>query len=172
MPPPASLTARRHPLVALSSRTERLAPRAQARLLGVFFSDVKTPTGSSAEYKQAAAEDLGRMGLIAWPQGTFYRPTTGRDSERRTMAVVAKGGEAQQTQLRYVVSAPPEEGGRHPALGFYPIFALSVFTYVCAFWLRANIRAWTGRGPRSSDRTLWSCHLPGIMFTKRGVNSK
>ena len=32
------------------------------------FSDVKTPTGSLAKYKQTAAEDLGRMGLVARTQ--------------------------------------------------------------------------------------------------------
>ena len=88
------------------------------------------------------------------------------DDKRQTMAFrgCCTRGEAQQTQLRYGVSAPPE-GGRHPALGFYPIFALSVLASTCAFWLRANVRAWTGRGPRSSDRVLWSCHLPDIIFT-------
>ena len=30
----------------------------------LIFSDVKTPIGNSADYKQAAAENLGRMGLI------------------------------------------------------------------------------------------------------------
>ena len=29
-----------------------------------------------------------------------------------------------------------------------------------------------GPGPRSSDRILWSCHLPGIIFTKRGGSPK
>ena len=47
-------------------------------------------------------------------------------------------------RARYVVS-PPLEGGRHPALGFYPIFVLSILTCTCAFWLRANVRARTGR---------------------------
>ena len=51
---------------------------------------MKTPTGNSADYKQEAAEDLGRMDLVARAQGIFYGPATGRDSERTTMAVVAE----------------------------------------------------------------------------------
>ena len=44
------------------------------------FSDVKTPTDNSADYKQAAADDLGRMGLVARTQGIFYGPATGHGS--------------------------------------------------------------------------------------------
>jgi len=52
------------------------------------FSDVKKiPASNSADYKQAAAEDLGRMGLTARTQDIFYGRPTGRDSDRKTMAM-------------------------------------------------------------------------------------
>ena len=49
---------------------------------------MKTPTGNSAAYKQAAADDLSQMGLVARTEGIFYGKPTGRNSERTTMAVV------------------------------------------------------------------------------------
>ena len=36
------------------------------------FSDVKTPTGNSAAYKQAAADDLSQIGLVALTENIFY----------------------------------------------------------------------------------------------------
>ena len=54
------------------------------------FSDVKTPTGNSADCKQAAAGDLGQMSLVACTEGIFFGKPTGRRSERTTMAVVAE----------------------------------------------------------------------------------
>ena len=51
---------------------------------------MKTPTGNSTDYKQAAAEDLGRMGLGARAQGIFYGPATGRGADRKTIAVVGQ----------------------------------------------------------------------------------
>ena len=56
----------------------------------LIISDVKTPTGNSTDYKQAAAEDLGRMGLGARAQGIFYGPATGRGADRKTIAVVGQ----------------------------------------------------------------------------------
>ena len=53
------------------------------------FSDVKAPTGNSADYKHAAAEDLGRMGLVARAEEIFYGSPMGRGSDRTAMAVVA-----------------------------------------------------------------------------------
>ena len=38
----------------------------------LIFSDVKAPTGNSANYKHAAAEDLGRIDLVARTWGIFY----------------------------------------------------------------------------------------------------
>ena len=70
----------------------------------LIFSDVKTPTGNSADYKQAAAEDLGRMGLVARTQDIFYGPATGCDSERTTMAVVAEVNDDADRFLQMVVS--------------------------------------------------------------------
>ena len=61
----------------------------------LIFSDVKAPTGNSADCKlktckHSAAEDLGRMGLVARTQGIFHGPTAGRGSDRTTVAVVAE----------------------------------------------------------------------------------
>ena len=56
----------------------------------LIFSDVKAPTGNSADCKHAAAEDLGRMGLVARTEDIFYGPPMGRGSDRTTMAVVAE----------------------------------------------------------------------------------
>ena len=64
---------------------------------------MKTPTGNSADYKQAAAEDLGRMGLVARTQDIFYGPATGRDSDRTTMAVVAEANDDAGRFLRMVL---------------------------------------------------------------------
>ena len=69
----------------------------------LIFSDVKTPTGNSADYKQAAAEDLGRMGLVARAQGILYGPATSRGADRTTMAVVAEVHVGADRFLRMVV---------------------------------------------------------------------
>ena len=66
-----------------------IAALANARKPGFsasIFSVVKTPTGNSADYKQAAADDLGQMGLVARTKGIFYGKPTGRRSERTAMA--------------------------------------------------------------------------------------
>ena len=47
------------------------------------------------------------MGLIARPQGTFYGPTAGRDSQRKTMAVVAEANDLADRFLRMVVNGRP-----------------------------------------------------------------
>ena len=54
-----------------------------------FFCDVKPPTGQSAAYTQAAADDLHQMGLTVLTQNIFFSKPTGRRSERATAAVVA-----------------------------------------------------------------------------------
>ena len=69
------------------------------RFSPLIFSDVKTPTGNSADNKQAAAEDLGRMGSA-----------TGRDRERTTMAVVAQANDDADRFLRMVVGGRPLSG--------------------------------------------------------------
>ena len=72
-------------------------------------------------------------------------------------------------ELRYLVSAPPE-GGRRPALGFYPIFALSVLASTKLFWLRANVRARTGQG---WDRAIELFEtVTKKSFSQRGGNFK
>ena len=72
-------------------------------------SDVKTPTDNSADYKQAAAEDLGRMGL-ARTQGIIYGPATGRDSDRTTVVVAAEANDGADRFLRMVVGGRPLSG--------------------------------------------------------------
>ena len=76
----------------------------------LIFSDVKTPTGNSADYKQAAAEDLGRMGLVARAQEIFYGPATGRGADRTTMAVVVEVNDDAGRFLRMVLGGRPLSG--------------------------------------------------------------
>ena len=54
---------------------------------------MKPPTGQSAAYTQAAADDLHQMGLTVLTQSTFFGKATGRRSERTTMAVVAQAND-------------------------------------------------------------------------------
>ena len=74
------------------------------------FSDVKTPTGNSADCKQAAADGLGQMGLVARTEGIFYGKPTGRNSERTTMAVVAEVNNDADRWLRSIVGGRPLAG--------------------------------------------------------------
>ena len=67
-----------------------LAYARQPGFLALVFSDVKAPTGQSAAYTQAAADDLSQMGLVALNDHIFFGKPTGRSSERTTMAVVAQ----------------------------------------------------------------------------------
>ena len=91
-----------------------IAALANARKPGFsafIFSDVKTPTGNSAAYKQAAADDLGQMGLVARTEGIFYGKPTGRNSERTTMAVVAEViNDDADRWLRSIVGGRPLAG--------------------------------------------------------------
>ena len=48
-----------------------LAYARQPGFTALIFSDVKPPTGQSAAYKQAAADDLSRMGLVALTENIF-----------------------------------------------------------------------------------------------------
>jgi hypothetical protein len=73
----------------------------------LLFSDVKAPSGNPDEFKQAAAEDLGRMGLIAKTRDIFLGPVVGRDSARTTMAVVGQPNDDADRFLRSVVSGRP-----------------------------------------------------------------
>ena len=73
----------------------------------LIFSDVKAPTGNSADYNHAAAEDTGRMGLIVCADEMFYAPPAGRGSDRTTMAVVAEINDDADHFLRSVVSGRP-----------------------------------------------------------------
>ena len=50
------------------------------------------------------------MGLIARTRGAFYGPATGRDSERKTMAVVAEANDDADRFLRMVVGGRPLSG--------------------------------------------------------------
>ena len=49
-----------------------LAYARQPGFSALVFSDVKTPTGQSAAYTQAAAGDLSQMGLVALNQHVFF----------------------------------------------------------------------------------------------------
>ena len=85
-----------------------LAYARQPGFSALVFSDVKPPTGQSAACTQAAADDLGRMGLTVLNEHTFFGKPAGR-SERTTMAVVAQVGEVDRW-LQSVVSGRPLDG--------------------------------------------------------------
>ena len=74
------------------------------------FTDVKTPTGNSADYKHAAAEDLGRMGLVARTEDIFFGTPMGRSSDRTTMAVVAEINSDADRYLRMIMNGRPLVG--------------------------------------------------------------
>ena len=103
---PTRLLDNREPDRDDSSQHRRAHQRAQAGFFSLIFSDVKAPTGNSADYKQAAAEDLGRIGLVARTQDIFYGPPMGCGSDRTTMAVVTEINDDADRFLRVV------EGGR------------------------------------------------------------
>ena len=84
-----------------------LAYARQPGFSALVFSDVKTPTGNSAAYKQAAAGDLSQMVLVALTENIFYGKPTGRSSERTTMAVVAQINDGADRWLRSVVGGRP-----------------------------------------------------------------
>ena len=84
-------SATRNAMIPLSAAA--LAYARQPGFSALIFSDVKPPTGQSAAYKQAAADDLQRlqqMGLAVLTENLFFGKPTGRRSERTTMAVVAR----------------------------------------------------------------------------------
>ena len=68
---------------------------------------MKAPTGNSADYKHAAAEDLGRIGLVARAEEIFYGSPMGRGSDRTAMAVVAEINDDADRFLRPVVFGRP-----------------------------------------------------------------
>ena len=74
------------------------------------FSDVKPPTGQSAAYTQAAADDLHQMGLAVLTENIFFGKPTGRRSERTTMAVVAQHTDGGARWLRSILSGRPLDG--------------------------------------------------------------
>ena len=87
-----------------------LAYARQPGFSALVFSDVKPPTGQSAAYTQAAADDLHQMGLTALTQNIFFSKPTGRRSERVTMAIVAQPNDGADRWLRSVVSGRPLDG--------------------------------------------------------------
>ena len=90
-----------------------LAYARQPGFLVLVFSarDVKKPpTGQSAAYKQAAADDLQQMGLAVLTENIFFGKPTGRRSERTTMAVVAQHNDGADRSLRSIVSGRPLDG--------------------------------------------------------------
>ena len=76
----------------------------------LIFTDVKTPTGNSAEYKQTAADDLGQMGLVARTEDIFFGKPAGCSSEHTTMAVVAEVNNDADRYLRTIVGGRPLAG--------------------------------------------------------------
>ena len=84
-----------------------LANARKPNFSALIFSDVKSPTGNSADYKHAAAEDLGRMGLVACSEDIFFGPPMGRSSDRTTMAVVAKIKSDADRYLKIIVNGRP-----------------------------------------------------------------
>ena len=104
-----------------------IAALANARKPGFsafIFSDVKTPTGNSADCKQAAADDLGKMGLVARTEDIFYGKSTGRRSERTTMAVVAEVNDDADRHLRTIVGGRPLAGSVMQAAAHFGAIAL------------------------------------------------
>ena len=87
-----------------------LAYARQPGFSALVFSDVKPPTGQSAAYKQAAADDLQQMGLAVLTENIFFGKPTGRRSERTTMAVVAQHNDGADRWLRSIVSGRPLDG--------------------------------------------------------------
>jgi len=64
-----------------------LAYTRQPGFSALVFSDVKPPTGQSAAYTQAAADDLNHGPALRYsPNIIFFGKATGRRSERTTMA--------------------------------------------------------------------------------------
>ena len=53
----------------------------------------------------------------------------------------ARGASLNLPHFRYHSSVAPWEGGRYPASGFYPIFALLMLPHSKSFWLLADVRA-------------------------------
>ena len=118
-------------------------------LSAIIFSDLKSPTGNSADYKHAAAEDFGRMGLVARTEGIFFGPPMGRSSNRTTTAVVAEINNDADRHLRLIVNGRPHagsviqaaenvgaiplrDGSTHPTVKLLPFDddAYGVFTFV------------------------------------------
>ena len=101
-----------------------LAYARQPGFSALVFSDVKTPTGKSVAYKQAAADDLSQMGLVALTENTFYGMPAGRSSERTTMAVVAQINNDADRWLRSVVGGRPLTGSVKQAAGNFGAITL------------------------------------------------
>ena len=121
----------------------------------LIFSDVKTPTSNSTDYKPAAAEDLDRMDLMARTQGIFYGPATGRDSERTTTAVFAEANDDANRFLRMVFGGRPLSGSVMQA-------AENIGASRCA--------AAACTLPPSSSRSM-AMHMRSLRLSKRSPSS-
>ena len=97
-------------IVMLPLSAAALAYARQPGFSALIFSDVKPPTGQSAAYKQAAADDLQQMGLTVLTENIFFGKPTGRRSERTTMAVVAQYTDGTDRWLRSILSGRPLDG--------------------------------------------------------------
>ena len=85
---------------------EALSYARQPGFHALIFSDVKPTTGPAAACKQPAADDMHEMGLTVLTESNFYGKTTGRRSERTTMAVVAQSNNGTDHWLRSVLERP------------------------------------------------------------------
>ena len=116
----------------------RVAALTNARKPGFsafIFTDVETPTGNSADYKQTAADDLGQMGLVARTEGIFFGTPTGRSLERTTMAVVAEVNDDADRCLRMVVGGRPLAGSVMQADGHFDGIAMRDGSTKSTVWL-------------------------------------
>ena len=77
----------------------------------LLFSDVKAPAGDAPSAAcSEAVDDLTKMGLTVLPNHVFFGKTTGRRSERATMAAVVKVGDDADRWLRSIANGRPLDG--------------------------------------------------------------
>ena len=100
----------------------------------------RRPTLAAANLLNHARQrtDISRWWFMRWPSdavslvGRSLNLDTGKTYKlMRQLREHSRGGSL-RAELRYVVDAPPE-GGRRPASGFYPIFALSLLPHSKSF---------------------------------------
>ena len=119
-------------IVMMRLRVAALANARKPGLRALVFSDAKTPTGNAANCKQAAAGDLGQMGLVTRADGIFFGKATGRRSERTKVAVVAEVNDDADRWLRSIIGGRPLAGSVTQAaehFGNNYIFSIAKFPF-------------------------------------------